>query len=258
MKRKHALKIEMFNAVQEHLTRNTEIWAGIEQLNHAVRILSNNNTELNELKEKQEQDLSHLIDQKSERRTSLVNSALPVIKILQAFAHDRDNKETIRKSDFSRNKFSKSKDLDVVEKSKFILKTAEKVYQKSLDNAEAVDLKLKENPVNISTYGLTGKMLTHLGDDIKAFVDAHLALRNAIEEKRKAGKLISDFIPENEVILKKKIDLLVSIFETAHPEFYSSFKQKRKAFKTDKIPKNTKNEILETAGNDEFQANSSL
>lgn len=233
MKTKQNLKLNMFNSVQLTLDSNIDIWAGVEKLDHAVAEFKENNRTLNELKAKHEEDLAPIIDQKADTRSLLIKAALPVLNIIHAFAYEREDKGTVKQLNYSKNKLTKSKDLELIEKCKQILKTGEKLFKKSINDKNEVDLKLKEKPYDILRYGLSEKMLSDLDAAEKAFIDAHLKLRDSIDEKKKYGRQITEVVNLNEKLLSKKIDLLVSIFESHDFEFYPSFKEARKIQKVE-------------------------
>ncbi len=227
MKTKQLVKLNMFNALQEVMDKNKPVWSEVEKLKQAFDKFKENNIRLNELKNENEKDLNPVVNAKADLRKTLINSTVPSLNVILAFAHENGDKELLKKFNFSRNKLTKSKDLDLIEKCKSVFKTAEKLFNKSVNDAEKVDSKLKENKIDILSFGLTEEMLAELEKTEKDFIDSHLALRDTIELKNKSAKKITEVIKVNDKLLKNNLDLLLSIFESSHPEFYANYTNAR-------------------------------
>lgn len=234
MKTKQSVKLNMFNAVQNVLDENAKVWSEVEKLKQAFGKFKSNNLRLNELKKEQEKDLNPLVSSKSDLRKALTNAAVPLLNVLLAFAHESGDKELLKKFNLSRNKLTKSKDRDLIEKCKSVFKTVEKLYNKSVNDAEKVDSKLKGSKISILSFGLNEEMLTELENAEKDFIESHLNLRDSIDAKNKYGKKITELIKANERILKTNLDLLVTIFEPTHKEFFNKYAEARIIIKPEK------------------------
>jgi hypothetical protein len=213
----------MYNAVFSVMNDHKEIWSGVFQLKSVFGKFSENLSHLTTLKTAQEMDLQPLLDAVSEKRESLTILVNPVANIILAYAHDKDEKELIKKLNLSKKKLAKSKDSDLIEKCKTIYKGAKKLYKKSLEKSERSENKA----VNIIEYGLSEKMIIDLEAAVKDFIKSRLALHEAILDKDKYGKQITKVLKKNEKLLVNKMDLLLSIFATSNAEFYKTYMDAR-------------------------------
>jgi hypothetical protein len=175
------------------------------------------------LKTEQEKDLHPLLSAMFEKRELLIMSGTPVVNIIIAYSHDKKEKKLLKKMNISKNKLEKSKDSDLIEECKTTYKTAKKLYKKSIGDSENPDNK----SVKILEYGLSEKMVVDLQTAVNDFIKSRLALHDAIQDKDKMDKQITTILKKNEKLLKNKIDLLISIFETSKPDFYKTYMEAR-------------------------------
>lgn len=239
MKTKQSAKLKMHQAVLEVMNGNEEIWGVVPQLKNVMQVFSENVKAVDELKAEQGKDIKPLIDYKLEKRKELIDLSLPALNVLIVYGHDVKDKELLKKLNFSRNKLTKSKDLDLIEKCKLIHKTAHKFYMKSLETKEAK----AENSIDIFGYGLNDKMLEDIEIAEKAFVEALSGLKAGIKDKTFVSQQITLILKENDKLLRNKIDLLISIFETSNPELIKKYTESRiiqKEAKKDEVVKKGK------------------
>jgi hypothetical protein len=92
----------------------------------------------------------------------------------------------------------------------------------------------------------------------KEFIRSLLALHEAIENKDLMTREISSTLKKNDKMLKNKLDLLLTIFETSNPDFYKTYMEARVIHKPEivkikkiKDKKEEKEELHENAGNTE-------
>jgi hypothetical protein len=242
----------MYNAVFSVMNDHKEIWSGVFQLKGVFKKFSENLSRLTALKTEQEKDLQPLLDAVSEKRDSLIVAVHPVTNILLAYANDIKKKELIKKLKLSINKLTSSNDLDLIEYSKVIYKVAKKLYKKSLTKTVNHDNK----SVSIIDYGLNEKMIIDLKVASKEFVGTLLALHEAIQNKDLMSREISSILKKNDKMLKNKLDLLITIFETSKTDFYKSYMEARVVHKPEivkiKKTKGKKDEKDELPENEEI------
>jgi hypothetical protein len=224
MKTKQNAKRKMHQAVLTVMNDSKEIWGVVPQLVNVMEIFSENVKVVNELKSEHGKDIKALLDNKLNKRKELIEISLPVLNVLLAFGHDLKDKDLLKKLNFSRNKLTKSKDLDLIENCKLIYKTAHKFYLKSLETKETN----AENSIDIFSYGLNDKMLEDIEIAEKAFIEALTGLKAAVKQKAMVSQQINMKIKENDKLLQNKIDLLMSIFEPSNPDLYKSYNESRK------------------------------
>jgi hypothetical protein len=78
-------------------------------------------------------------------------------------------------------------------------------------------------------------MISDLDASKKDFVESRLVLDEAIQNKKMKGKKITSILKKNERLLRNKMDLLISIFETSNPDFYKTYQEARLIQKTERV-----------------------
>jgi hypothetical protein len=229
MKTKQANKLNMYNTVSGVMNDNKEIWSKVYQLKNVFDRFSENTDRLTALKTEQEKDLQPLLSAMFEKRETLIISGTPVVNIILAYSHDKKEKKLLKKMNLSKNKLEKSKDSDLIEECKTIYKAAKKLYKKSIAEKENSENK----SVKILEYGLSEKMIVDLQTAVNDIIKSRLALHEAIQGKDKMDKQITSILKKNEKLLKNKMDLLISIFETSKPDFYKTYLDARVIQKTE-------------------------
>lgn len=224
MKNKQSAKLKMQQAVLDVMNGSEEIWGVVPQLKNVMQVFSENVKAIDEFKAEQGNDIEPLIDDKLQKRKELIDSSLPVLNVLLAYGHDVKDKELLKKLNFSRNKLTKSKDLVLIKNCRLIYKMANKFYMKSLEIKESK----ANNKIDIFGYGLNDKMLEEMITAEKAFVESLSELKVGLKNKNLNGKQITSKLKENDKLLRNKIDLLISIFETSNSELFNKYSESRK------------------------------
>lgn len=223
MKNIQSAKLKMHQAVLDVMNGNEEIWGVVPQLKTVMEVFSENVKTVDGLIAEQEKDKKTLLDDKPEKRKELIDLTLPVLNVLLAYGHDAKDKKLLKKLNFSRNKITKLKDLDLIENCKFVYKTARKFYKKSQEAKEAE----AENTNDILSYGLNDKMLEDIKIAEKAFIKSLSGFNAGLKNRNLVGKQIISKLKENDKLLRNKIDLLVSIFEKSNSELYNKYSESR-------------------------------
>lgn len=231
MKTKQKNKFNMHITVLGIMNDHKEVWTGVFQLKNVFEKFSENLNRLATLKTAKEMDLQALSDAVSEKRESLMDVVNPVANIILAYANDCKKKELIKKLKLSKNKLTKSNDLDLIENCNIIFKTAKKQYKRSVIETE----KSGNKSVSIVDYGLNEKMINDLNLAKKYFVGSLLMLHEAIQNKEMMGKQITSILKKNERLLKNKMDLLLTIFATSNTVFYKTYLEARVIHKTEMV-----------------------
>jgi len=223
MKTKQSAKLKMHQSILDVMYGSEDIWGVVPQLQNDMEIFSENVKTVEKLKSEKGKEIKPLLEYKLKKRKELIDSSLPPLNVLLAYGHDVKDKELLKKMNFSRNKLTKAKDLDLIENCSLIYKTAHKLYMKSLDTKEAETEKTKD----FFGYGLNDKMLEEIEIAEKAFIKSLLELKIAIKNKTLVSKEITAKLKENDTLLRNKIDLLISIFETSNPELIKKYTESR-------------------------------
>jgi hypothetical protein len=223
MKTKQSAKLKMQQEVLNVMNDNKQIWMVVPQLQNVMEIFSENVKAIAELKSEQGKDIKPLLKYKLEKRNKLIDFSLPALNVLLAYGHDMKDKELLKKLNFSRNKLTKSKDLDLIENCKLIYKTAHKFYMKSLETKDSV----AENAIDFFGYGLNDEMLEEIEMAEKSFMESLSGLKVAIRNKTLVNQQITSNLKENDKLLRNKIDLLISIFQTSNPDLLKKYEESR-------------------------------
>lgn len=223
MKNKQSAKLKMHHAVLDVMDGSKEIWGVVPQLINVMQVFSENVKAIDEFKAEQGNDIEPLVDYKLQKRKELIDLSLPVLNVLLAYGHDVKDKELLKKLNFSRNKLTKSNDLVLIKNCRLIYKTANKFYMKSLETKESKS----KNKIDIFGYGLNDKMLEEIKTAEKAFVESLSGLKVGLKNKNLNGKQITSKLKENDKLLRNKIDLLISIFETSNSELFNKYIESR-------------------------------
>jgi hypothetical protein len=230
MKEKQTSKLKMYMEISGLMEKNLNKWSNVIEIKNTYEDFLNNNDKIIELKADHDKDISPVISSKAAKREELINKAVPIANVLQVYAYDANDKDLSKSVNFSRNKLTKSKDSELIDKCNIIWKTAKKLYGKSLSSAEEVinsNKKARQASPNISGYGLSGQMIDELEEANKAFIDAILELKDAISHKNKCAKKVNEHIKTNDKLLRNKLDRLMTLFETSEPGFYQDYKKAR-------------------------------
>jgi hypothetical protein len=223
MKTKQSAKLKMQQEVLNVMNDNKQIWMVVPQLQNVMEIFSENVKAIAELKSEQGKDIKPLLKYKLEKRNKLIDFSLPVLNVLLAYGHDVKDKDLLKKLNFSRNKLTKSKDLDLIENCKLIYKTAHKFYMKSLETTESA----AKDAIDFFGYGLNDEMLEEIEMAEKSFMESLSGLKVAIRNKTLVNQQITSKMKENDKLLRNKIDLLISIFQTSNPDLLKKYAESR-------------------------------
>lgn len=230
MKEKQNVRFKMYLEVSGVMEKNVDKWTLVGELKNTYDEFVSNNDKLIELKGEHEKDIRPIINDKTKKREQLINNAVPISNVLQVFAFDKNDKGLAKTINFSRNKLNKSKDSELIDKCNTIWKAAKKLYGKSINTAEQVisnSKKSKQDAPNINGYGLTGQMIDELEEANKLFIDAILALKDAVSHRNKSAKKITEVMKDNDRLLGYKMDRLMTLFETGQKDFYKSYREAR-------------------------------
>jgi len=256
MKLKKVNKIKMFNSLTKVMGSNKKIWLGVKEIEKAYKTFLNRTNKINMMKGEYDKDIQNLIDRKLLARKNIITEVFPISNLIVAFAIESNHKKLVKKCNFSKTEFSKAKDLELIEYSTTIWEEAKKLYNISISPPKIAKKNQKLAELNILNYGLTFQLIDKLELANATFVDSRVELINAYEYKKKCGKKITIGVKKNMLLLKKKLDLLMTIFNSTEPEFYSDFVAARtiissnqnikKKSKTQKKPKTENNSSSET------------
>ncbi len=230
MTTKQSIALKMYLKVRDVFEENLTKWADASEIKSSCEDFNSNTDKIIELENEFKKDISSFTVAKAAKREKLVNTAVPILNVLQVYAYDIKDDSLAKKINYSRNKLTKMKDLALVDKCKFAWKITKQLYGKSLtmgNESAKKDKKALANSVNIKGYGVNGQMIDNLEVANKEFIDATLALKDAISYKNKCAKKITDKVKSNDKILRNRLDKLLTLFELTDQNFYKSYTDAR-------------------------------
>lgn len=230
MTTKQSIALKMYLKVRGVIEENLSKWADASEIKNSCEDFNSNTDTIIELKNEFKKDISSFTVAKADKREKLVNTAVPILNVLQVYAYDIKDNSLAKKINYSRNKLTKMKDSALVDKCKFAWKITKQLYSKSLtmgNESAKKDKKALANSVNIKGYGVNGQMIDNLEVANKEFIDATLSLKDAMSYKNNCAKKITDKVKSNDKILRNRLDRLLTLFELTDQSFYKSYSDAR-------------------------------
>lgn len=228
MKEKYLLKFNMFNRVSEMMNNHRQIWESLPQAVTAVDHLNRNLQEIHTLKLKSARNVSPLLAQLVRNRKKLTGQLVPVVSILQVIAWElRDGKMATR-VDVGKKKLKKSDDRKLILRAHQVLEEARRITKLAQSTAsQATDPSVMHPLVKTEEYGLTSEKTEALEESLKDFEETYMETRDYLEFEKKCRKRIKQLVKETNLLLKNKLDLLMTLFESDHPDFYAAYLESR-------------------------------
>ena len=208
-------KKNMFIAVQKVLDENTEIWNNQSTLVMSKAALDGKLMELENLKPVNDKDTNENAD-KVEVREKLIETTIDISSSLLNYASKTGNSDLCEKVNYTKSDLELSRDT--------ILKDmCQLIYEKANENIE-----------NLINYNVTKKELSVYQILIEEFDKLITDPLELVRKKQEGRKSVSVLINEMEELLKERIDNLVSIFKSSHPQFYETYLLARITDETEK------------------------
>lgn len=165
--------------------------------------------------EQQEFDKKGITADKNQQKATLIALAIDTARRIVAYATNTNNAVLLAEARFTESELKKSPDAVLKERCQVILDLA-------TENADALE-----------EYGVTAASLTLLKTTIDSFNTAIPKPRLSIADKKKATDQLATLCNAMAANLEK-IDTLVEIVRTTHPDFYKEYKSVRKIIDTGK------------------------
>lgn len=233
-------KLNMYHSTEEICVLNTATWTPITAYGAAFVLYQGKVRDIENLQVKQEADLKGITENKSNKESGLISSALSISKPMVAFANVTNNPQLRQEVDYSETDLFQSADSDLEAKCTLIKERAD------------------THSTALVAYGVTAPMITGLGTAISDYHDVISGPRSAEAVKKQQTAEIEVLFKETDQILKGQLDQLMVLFENSNPEFYGAYKNARiivdlgghvNTFSGVVPPSTTKN-ILNTATDD--------
>jgi|WetSurMetagenome_2_1015567.scaffolds.fasta_scaffold400966_1 hypothetical protein len=224
-----SLKLDENEHLINLLNRNPEILDKVSKFRVAVNRLESNQNKLVDLNSKLGKDTTDAENDKNDRRKGLIEVALPVILILQVFAHDRKKENLQRRLYFlTPENVQNSSDTELIETSKKIWLIANKYGRFSLSFANKIKSLLDPNNSKDTIkfekeYGLSPEMFRNFEEAILRFIETSLLYEGEMAKKEKVAIKIKKINKLTKKLISNKIDRFAILFENENPEFYHEY-----------------------------------
>jgi hypothetical protein len=240
MNAKQKNKLRMYKSSEDICVINTATWTPITAFGAAFVLYQNGIVEIENLHVKQEADLKGITENKNNKESALINSALIISKPMIAYANVINDPQLRQEVDYSEDTLKKSSDEDLQARCTII-------KEKAAAHAAA-----------LVPYGVTAPMIASLGTALTDYQAVSTGPRSAEAVKKQQTADIELLFKSTDKILKGQLDQLMTLFKTSHPDFYGAYKNARiivdlgghvNTFSGTVLPFKTKN-VLNTATDD--------
>ena len=223
------LKLERNAQIIGVLSRNIEVWNKVSKFQSAVDQLESNQKRLLDLNALLCKDLSAIERDKNDRRKELEDRIMIVVRILQAFAHDKKKSKLQKRLYYITPEYVPDYlDLELIKISRKIWMIANKYGGYGLTFISKINSAL--NPKNLNTekkfekeFGLSPDMIKNLEEAIISFIKAMLLYNKEMDEKGKVALKMKKINKRTKKLLTNKIDRFVLMFENDNPAFYNEY-----------------------------------
>jgi len=209
MNAKQKNKLRMFKATEDICVENTATWTPITAFGAAFVLYQNGIVEIENLHVKQEADLKGITENKNNKESALINSALTISKPMVAFANVTNDPQLRQEVDYSEDVLKKSSDADLQARCTIIKERA------------------GTHSVALAAYGVTAPMIASLGTALTDYQAVSTGPRSAEAVKKQQTAEIELLFKSTDQILKGQLDQLMALFKTSSPEFYGAYKNAR-------------------------------
>jgi hypothetical protein len=223
------LKLDRNDKIIDLLSQNIEILNKVSRFQTAVKQLEYYQKKLLDFISRMEKDLTILEKDKDDQREALIELLIPVIRIMQVFAHDRKKENLQQKLYFlTPENIQDASDTELVKISKKIWLAATKFGGYSLSFSSKIKSLLdSDNSTDTikfeKEYGLSPNMIKNLEKAILSFIKSMVVFQGEKDEKEKLATKVKKFNRLTKKLISNKIDRFAILFESENPDFYQQY-----------------------------------
>ena len=223
------LKLDRNDKIIDLLSQNIEILSKVSRFQTAIKQLEYYQKKLLDFISRMEKDLTNLEKDKDDQREALIELLIPVIRIMQVFAHDRQKENLQQKLYFlTPENVQGASDTDLIKISKKIWLAANKFGGYSLSFSSKVKSLLdSDNSTDTikfeKEYGLSPNMIKNLEKAILSFIKSMVVFQGEKDEKEKLATKVKKFNRLTKKLISNKIDRFAILFESENPDFYQQY-----------------------------------
>ncbi len=220
MKKNKSLEwIGVFDEVNGFMERHLDKWNTIEEIRQTYDEFINNLKKIKDLQPELEQDLAPLKKELREKRERLSEKLFPVVNLFEVYAQDHPIGKKLRKIQLNQKDLESSGDQQLYQ----LAHSLHKLAVISLNRAEGMDKSKENKDKDITRYGLTQAMVDELYRAKYEFESILFLRTDVVSYRKKTQRKWKELIKENRILLKKRLNKLMSIFSGTHPSFYRDY-----------------------------------
>lgn len=209
MKKTQISHLYMFKAVYTVLNKYESILSTVPTLMQAQTTFKENLSRIESTQLIQEGQVTGVAKQKQKEEDEMIAAVLIVAAALYVYAQDTNNLELLDKVHVGKN-------IKNLSDSRLIA-----VCRNIMGLAIAVGVE------NLSPYGLPADALTNLDKEINDFVQLVTQPRSEVVTRSQATALLDELFKETNSLLRGRMDKLLQVQQTEHPEFYNEYRAAR-------------------------------
>ncbi|HLG36319.1 MAG TPA: carboxypeptidase-like regulatory domain-containing protein [Bacteroidia bacterium] len=202
MNKKQEDTFNMYEAVNDVLQKHSSVWSANIPFSDAVTELENSIEEIGNLRNRQEENVRGIAEDKKRKRKALTQQTYTISSALVFYASSTGNTELLSKVKFSRRKLAKARDNGLIGMSK-------QVHQAAEDNAAA-----------ILPYGITGAHIAALAAAIETFAEYISKPKAALGETIAATKQLAEQFNTTDTLLEEQLDQGMELYSATAGKFY--------------------------------------
>ena len=178
MNAKQKNKLRMYGSTEDICVINTATWTPITAFGAAFVLFQNGIVEIENLHVKQEADLKGITENKNNKESALINSALIISKPMVAFANVTNDPQLRQEVDYSEDTLKRSSDEDLQARCTIIKEKA------------------AAHAAGLTPYGVTAPMIASLGTALTDYQAVSTGPRSAEAVKKQQTAEMPRLIPK--------------------------------------------------------------
>ncbi len=198
-------KLSMYLAVQKVCDDNSIVWSGIVACATAITDLQNKVNEIVTVRQVQESNPTGITQDKAVKKDVMVNQAMFVKGAVQAYATNTGNNELFESVNYSISEMKRPADTICRDRALLIYNKANEVV------------------ASLSTYGVDATVLTSFQTAINEYAAIIARPRTARSSIKAATTALNKLFVDTDLIIKRKIDLLMVQFKATNTSFYNTY-----------------------------------
>lgn len=202
-------KLNMYEAVQAFLAGTQATWTPVAAIGTAKTEFDNKLTAIRTERQKQEKDASGLVTERKLLRETLTRQTLKVSGALLAYSSATGNAELMAVANYSPSNLAQSRDNIFYDKARIISEAASPLA------------------TQLTGYNLVAADLTQLQTLLGQYLTAIPKRRNAAAVSKSATAAIRALFKDADLLLRKKLDMLMLSFRISNPDFYANYQNAR-------------------------------